>query len=75
MAYVNNELVDFQEKIAAANGLEHDDASNLEDHVKEVQEFEYICKNIALEEEGNNADANNKGGDVYNSIMVSNKTQ
>ena len=36
----DNNLDDVQEKIAAENGLERDAASNLEDPVKEVQEFD-----------------------------------
>jgi hypothetical protein len=66
----DNELDNIQERIAAANNLEHNDASILEDPVKEVQEFEYICENIAVEEEGKNTD--NK--DVYDSVMVTKKT-
>ena len=30
-----------------------------------MQEFEHIWENLAVEEEGNNADADNEGGVVY----------
>ena len=45
-----NELGNITERIAAKNGLERNGASFLEDPVKEVQEFEYICENIEIEE-------------------------
>jgi hypothetical protein len=70
----DNELDNIQEKIAAENDLECDDSSKMEDPVEEVQEFEYICENIAMEEEGNNADADDEGGNVYNSVTVTKKT-
>ena len=44
--------------------LERADASFLEDPVKEVQEFEYICENIEIEEQGK-AD-NNDDEQTYN---------
>jgi len=38
----------IQEEIATANDAEREDASNMEDPVAEVQEFEYILENIAV---------------------------
>ena len=66
-----NELANMQEQIAAANDFERDDASNMEDPVDEVQEFEYLLE----EEEEGNADTDVEGGgDVYDSVTVSKKT-
>ena len=45
-------LDNIQEQIAAANDAERDDASNMEDPVAEMQEFEYILENVAMDEEG-----------------------
>jgi hypothetical protein len=45
-----NELGNITERIAAENDLERAVASFLEDPVEEVQEFEYICENIEIEE-------------------------
>ena len=45
-----NELGNITERIAAENDLERAVTSFLEDPVKEVQEFEYICENIEIEE-------------------------
>jgi len=47
----------------------------MEDPVAEVQEFEYILENVAMDEEGN-ADYEDAegGGDVYDSITVTKKT-
>jgi len=64
----------IQEQIAAANGADCDDASNLEDPVMEVQEFEYIHENIAMDEVEGNADNTEGGVDVYNSATVTKKT-
>ena len=72
------ELENIQEQIAASNDAERDDASNMHDPVAEVQEFEYILENIATEEEGNEGnaddDADEGGGDVYDSVTVTKKT-
>ena len=71
------ELENIQEQIAAANDAEHDDASNMDDPVMEVQEFEYILENDAMDEEGNEGNADNEdaegGGEVYDSITVTEK--
>jgi hypothetical protein len=69
------ELDIIQEQIAVANDAERDDASNMEDPVAEVQEFEYILENIAMEE-GNADDKGAEGGgdDVYDSVTVTKKT-
>ena len=48
------------ERIAAENNLEHAVTSFLEDPVDGVQEFEYICENIEIEEKGNADNDNNK---------------
>ena len=45
-----NELGNITERIVAENDLEQAVTSFLEDPVKEVQEFEYICENIEIEE-------------------------
>ena len=46
-----NELGNITERgIAAENDLERAVTSFLEDPVNEVQEFEYICENIEIEE-------------------------
>ena len=45
-----NELGNSTERIAAENDLERAVTSFLEDPVEEVQEFEYICENIEIEE-------------------------
>jgi len=69
------ELDNIQEQIAAANDAERDDASNMEDPVVEVQEFEYILENDAMDEEGNADDEDAEGGgDVYDSVTVTKKT-
>jgi hypothetical protein len=73
------ELENIQEQIAAFNDAERDAASNMDDPVAEVQEFEYILENIATEEEGNEGnaeddDADEGGGDVYDSVTVTKKT-
>jgi len=69
------ELDYIQEQIAAANDAERDDASNMEDPVVEVQEFEYILENNAMDEEGNADDEDTEGGgDVYDSVTVTKKT-
>ena len=64
------ELDYIQEKIAAANDAEREDASNMEDPVAEVQEFEHILENVAMEEEEGNADE----VVVYDSVKVTKKT-
>jgi hypothetical protein len=64
------ELDNIQEQIAAANNAEHEDASNMEDPVEEVQEFEYILENVAMDEEERNADE----VVVYDSVTVMKKT-
>ena len=47
----------------------------MEDPVAEVQEFEYILENVAMDEEGNADDEDAEGGgDVYDSITVTKKT-
>ena len=67
----DNELDDVEQQIAAANNLERDDAFNMDDPVDEVQEFEYLLE----QEEGNaDEDAEEGGGDVYDSITVRKKT-
>ena len=45
-----NELGNITERIAAENDLECAVTSFLEDPVDEIQEFEYICENIEIEE-------------------------
>jgi hypothetical protein len=62
------ELDNMQEQIAAANNADRDDASNMEDPVVEVQEFEYILENIAMDKEEGNADNAEGGVYVYNSL-------
>ena len=43
--------------------------------VAEVQEFEYILQNVAMDKEGNADDKDAEGGgDVYNSVTVTKKT-
>ena len=64
------ELDNIQEQIAAANDAEREDASNMEDPVTEVQEFEYILENVAMDEEEGNADE----VVVYDSVTVMKKT-
>ena len=64
------ELDNIQEQIAAANDAEREDASNMEDPVAEVQEFEYILENVAMDEEEGNADE----VVVYDSVTVMKKT-
>jgi len=48
-----DDLGNITERISAEKDLERDATSYLEDPVEEVQEFEYICENIEMEEEGN----------------------
>ncbi len=48
-----DDLGNIIERIAAEKDLEHNVTFYLEDPVEEVQEFEYICENIEMEEEGN----------------------
>ena len=55
-----DELGNITERIAAEKDLEHGVTSYLEDPVEEVQEFEYICENIEMEEEGNADNNGNK---------------
>ena len=55
-----NELGNITKRIAAEKDLECNVTSYLEDPVEEVQEFEYICENIEIEEEGN---ADNDGNE------------
>ena len=47
----------------------------MEDPVAEVQEFEYILENVAMDEEGNADDEDAEGGgDVFDSVTVTRKT-
>ena len=55
-----DELGNIKERISAEKDLERDVTSYLEDPVEEVQEFEYICENIEMEEEGNADNDGNK---------------
>jgi hypothetical protein len=64
------ELDKIQEQTAAANDADCEDASKMEDPVAEVQEFEYILENVAMDEEEGNADE----VVVYDSVTVMKKT-
>ena len=62
-----DELGNIKERISAEKDLERDVTSYLEDPVEEVQEFEYICENIEMEEEGGaNNDGNKQQQQTYN---------
>jgi hypothetical protein len=62
-------LDNIQEQIAAANNADHYDASNMDNPVVDVQEFEYILENIAMDEEEENADTEGGGAVLSQSLI------
>jgi hypothetical protein len=68
----NEEAANITSRIAAAINLERYAASDMNDPIKEGQEFEYLVE-VAEAEEGNADKIADEGGDVYESITVTKK--